>query len=121
MLETLLMANLIILLLIFFQLRKNIAKIDSYFAAIDLSLRQFFINLSNSENELENKRHSEILRQLESISKYTTSVASILDKVHNQKSIEEEYYESENASKWLPRARLAREKLEKDKLSGSQS
>ena len=49
MLELLLLAIFVILVLIYVQLRKNTKETDSYFAAIDLSLRQFFVNISNAE------------------------------------------------------------------------
>ena len=49
MLELLLLAIFVMLVLIYVQLRKNTKETDSYFAAIDLSLRQFFANLSNSK------------------------------------------------------------------------
>ena len=47
MLELLLLANFVILVLIYLQGQKNIKEIDRYFAAIDLSLRQFFTNIEN--------------------------------------------------------------------------
>jgi hypothetical protein len=102
MLELLLLAIVVMLLLIYLQLRKNIKETDGYFAAIDLSLRQFFANLSNSEEGLVKKRHDEILRELDKISTHSGATARILKDVHNPKSIEDGYYESEQSSKWRP-------------------
>jgi hypothetical protein len=102
MLELLLLANLVILVLIYLQLRKNIRETDSYFAAIDLSLRRFFANISNAKEENDSKRHDEILRQLDKIATNSGTTARILNQVHNPKSIEEEYNLSEQGSKWLP-------------------
>ena len=102
MLELLLTAILVILLLIYIQLRKNIKETDSYFAAIDSSLRQFFENTSKVQEENDRKRHDEILRQLDKISTSSGATARILNEVHNPKSVEDEYYESEQRSKWLP-------------------
>jgi hypothetical protein len=91
--------------LIYLQLKKSIKETDSYFAAIDLSLRQFFANISNAEEEKDRKRHDEILRQLDKISNHTSATARILNEVHNPKSVEDEYYEQEQNSKWLPKAK----------------
>ncbi len=102
MLELLLIANLVILVLIYLQLRKNIKETDSYFAAIDLSLRRFFANTDNAKEENSRNRHDEILRQLDKISSSTGTTARILNQVHNPKSIEDEYSLSEKGSKWLP-------------------
>ncbi len=110
MLELLLFANFVILVLIYLQLRKNIKETDSYFAAIDLSLRQFFANISNAEEENDRKRHEEILRQLDKISTHSSATARILNEAHNPKSIEDEYYEAEQSSKWLAKAKIAKEK-----------
>jgi hypothetical protein len=102
MLELLLLANFVILVLIYLQLRKNIKETDSYFAAIDLSLRQFFANISNAEEESVSKRHDEILRQLEKLSIHSSATVRILNEVHNPRSVEDEYYEAKQSSKWLP-------------------
>ena len=102
MLELLLLAILVMLVLIYLQLRKNIKLTDSYFAAIDLSLRQFFANISNTNEERRKGRHDEILRELRDISKESSKTTRILNEVHHPKSIEDEYNEAEKASNWLP-------------------
>ncbi len=102
MLELLLIANLVILVLIYLQLRKNIKETDSYFAAIDLSLRQFLVNISNTKEDNDKNRYEEIVRQLAKISDSSGTTARILKQVHNPKSFEEEYNLSEQGSKWLP-------------------
>lgn len=102
MVEILLLAIFVMLVLIYVRLRTNVNAIDSYFAAIDLSLRQFFANISNSNEERYRKRHDEILRHLEKISTSGGVTAKILNQVHNPKSVEEEYYEGEQRSQWLP-------------------
>jgi hypothetical protein len=102
MLEILLIAIFVMLVLIYVQLRANNKATDSYFAAIDLSLRQFFANLSNTKTEDDKKRHDEVLRQLDKISTHSGATASILKEVHLPKSIEDEYYESKKSSTWLP-------------------
>jgi hypothetical protein len=102
MLELLLLANFVILVLIYLQLRKNIKETDSYFAAIDLSLRRFFTNTDNFKEEINRSRYEEIVRQLDKISESSGTTARILKQVHNPKSIEEEYNLSEQGSKWLP-------------------
>lgn len=58
MLELILLGNLVVLILIYLQLRKNIKETDAYFSALDLSLRQFFANISNTEEANNNKRHA---------------------------------------------------------------
>jgi hypothetical protein len=103
MLELLLLAIFVMLVLIYVQLRKNTKDTDSYFAAIDLSLRQFFANISNAEEERDRKRHDEVLRQLDKISTQSANTAQILNQVHNPKSVEEEYNEDEKRSQWLPK------------------
>lgn len=115
MLELLLLAIFAVLVLIYMQLRKNIKETDSYFAAIDLSLRQFFANSSNADEELNRQRHKEILQQLEKISTHSSTTAQILNQVHNPKSVEDEYYEAEQKSKWLARAQRGTENLNRDK------
>lgn len=114
MLELLLLANFVILILIYLQLRKNIKETDGYFAAIDSSLRQFFANIFNAEEESDRKRHKEILKVLEEISIYSSTTARIMNQVHNPKSIEEEYHEAEKLSRWLPKAQLGRERISKN-------
>jgi hypothetical protein len=103
MLEILLLAIFVMLVLIYAQLRKNTKNTDGYFAAIDLSLRQFFANISNAEEERDRKRHEEVLRQLGEISTQTGTTARILNQVHNPKSVEDEYYEAEQRSTWRPK------------------
>ncbi len=102
MLELLLTAILVILLLIYILLRKNIKETDGYFAAIDLSLRQFFENTSKAQEENDRKRHDEILKQLCNISSHTSAAERILNEVHHPKSVEDEHYLAEKSSKWLP-------------------
>jgi hypothetical protein len=102
MLELLLLANFVILVLMYLQLRKNIKETDSYFTAIDLSLRQFLTNISNTKEELNSNRYYEIVKHLDKISVSSDMTARILQQVHNPKSIEEEYNLSEQGSKWLP-------------------
>ena len=106
MLELLLLAIFVMLVLIYVQLRKNTKEIDSYFAAIDLSLRQFFANLSNTKAEDDKKRHDEVLRQLDKISTRSGATAQILNQVHNPKSVEDEHYEAEQRSQWLPKPKI---------------
>ncbi len=106
MLELLLIAIFVMLVLIYVQLRANNKETDSYFAAIDLSLRQFFANLSNTKTEEDKKRHDEVLRQLDKISTHSYTTAQILNQVHNHKSVEDEYNEAEQSSKWLPKAKI---------------
>jgi hypothetical protein len=103
MLELLLLAIFVMLVLVYVQLRKNTKDTDGYFAAIDLSLRQFFANISNAEEERYRKRHDEVLRQLDKISTQSANTAQILNQVHNPKSVEEEYNEDEKRSQWLPK------------------
>ena len=95
----------------FLQASKARTATDSYFAAIDLSLRQFFANISNAEEENDRKRHEEILRQLDKISTNSGTTARILNQVHNPKSIEDEYYERERESKLLARAKIGKERV----------
>jgi len=102
MLELLLFVIALLLVLIFFQLRKNIKETDRYFAAIDLSLRQFFANISNSENAKAEDRFNEICRHLNEISTHTQITSSALNKT--EKSIEELY--EENKPQWLPTQRI---------------
>jgi len=106
MLELLLLAIFVMLVLIYVQLRKNTKETDSYFAAIDLSLRQFFVNLSNTKADDDKKRHEEVLRQLDKICSHIGTTAQLLNQVQNPKSVEEEYYEAEQRSQWLPKPKI---------------
>ena len=106
MLELLLLAIFVMLVLIYVQLRKNTKETDSYFAAIDLSLSQFFANLSNTKTEEDKQRHDEVLRQLDKISNHSGTTAQVLNQVHNPKSVEDEYNEAEQSSKWLPKPKI---------------
>ena len=106
MLELLLLAIFVMLVLIYVQLRKNTKETDSYFAATDLSLRQFFVNLSSAKTEEDKKRHDEVLRQLDKISSHSGTTAQILNQVHNPKSVEDEYNEAEKRSQWLPKPKI---------------
>tara|TARA_R110000782_G_scaffold270234_1_gene370021 strand:- start:82 stop:546 length:465 start_codon:yes stop_codon:yes gene_type:complete len=94
MLELLLLANFVILVLIYLQGQKNIKEIDRYIAAIDLSLREFFANIETTTQRKNIERDDEILRQLDKISNHSGMSASILNQVHNLMSIEDEYYEN---------------------------
>ena len=106
MLELLLLAIFVMLVLIYVQLRKNTKETDSYFAAIDLSLRQFFVNLSSAKTEEDKKRHDEVLRQLDKISSHSGTTAQILNQVHNPKSVEDEDNEAEKRSQGLPKPKI---------------
>ncbi len=100
MLELILLVNLVVLILIYLQLRKNIKETDAYFSALDLSLRQFFANISNTEEANNNKRHGEILKQLSQMSKHSDAIETILHEIYKPKSIEELHEESK--AQWLP-------------------
>tara|TARA_R110000822_G_scaffold309824_1_gene440331 strand:+ start:232 stop:588 length:357 start_codon:yes stop_codon:yes gene_type:complete len=113
MLELLLLANFVILVLIYLQGQKNIKEIDRYFAAIDLSLRQFFTNIETTTQRKNREKHDEILRQLDKISTHSGISARILNQVHNPKSIEDESYENQKMTKWLAKAQIAKEKMER--------
>ena len=102
MLELLLFVIALLLVLIYFQLRKNIKETDRYFSALDLSLRQFFTNISNSEDAKAEDRFKEICRHLNAISTQTQRTSSALNKT--EKSIEEVY--EENKLQWLPTQRI---------------
>lgn len=104
MLELLLFAILVMLVLIYLQLKKNIKETDSYFAAIDLSLRQFFANISNTEDERNKQRNDEVLRRLDEISKNSSTTVRILERVHPPPSIDEQF--AEEQVNWLPNNRL---------------
>lgn len=106
MLELLLLAIFVMLVLIYVQLRANNKATDSYFSAIDLSLRQFIANISNTKADDDKKRHEEVLRQLDKICSHSGTTAQLLNQVHNPKSVEEEYYEAEQRSQWLPKAKV---------------
>ena len=102
MLELLLFVIALLLVLIYFQLRKNIKETDRYFSALDLSLRQFFANISNSEDAKAEDRFKEICRRLNDISTHTQRTSSALNKT--EKSIEELF--EENKPQWLPKQRI---------------
>ena len=106
MLELLLFVIALLLVLIFFQLRKNIKETDRYFAAIDLSLRQFFANISNSEDAKADEKHKEICNHLNDISIYTQRTSMLIFKDNNQKSTEELY--EEKKPQWLPTQRIVK-------------
>jgi hypothetical protein len=97
MVELLLFAILVMLVLIYKQQKKSVKEIDSYFAAIDLSLRQFFANISNEAQERSSERHEQVIRELDRISSHSDRTASILNQAHNPKSIEQQYWESERS------------------------
>lgn len=109
MLELILVAIVVMLVLIYVQLRKNTKEIDSYFASIDLSLRQFIANISNTKADDDKKRHEEVLKQLDKICPHSGTTAQLLNQVHNPKSVEEEYYEAKQRSQWLPKAKVGNE------------
>jgi hypothetical protein len=98
MLELLLFVIALLLVLIYFQLRKNIKETDRYFAAIDLSLRQYIAYISNLEDAKNEARHKELCEHLNAIATHTQRTASALNV--NEKSIEELY--EENKPQWLP-------------------
>lgn len=100
MLELLLVVIAILLVLIIFQLRKNIKETDRYFSAIDLSLRQHLANISNFEDAKKEERHKVISTHLNDISIYTQRTSTVISKDKNEKSIEELY--EENKPQWLP-------------------
>ena len=104
MVELLLFAILVMLVLIYLQQKKSVKVIDSYFAAIDLSLRQYFSIIFNQAQERSSERHEEVIKELEQvikeldkISSHSDRTASILNKAHNPKSIEQQYWESERS------------------------
>ena len=106
MLELLLLAIFVMLVLIYVQLRTNNKATDSYFSAIDLSLRQFISAVSNTKADDDKKRHDEVLRQLDKISAHSGTTAQILNQAHNPKSVEDDYYEAEQRSQWFPKAKV---------------
>lgn len=83
MLELLLFVIILMLVLIYFQLRKNIKETDRFFAAIDSSLREFIAYISNLETANLEMRHKEICNHLENISTYSQKTASSLSKDEN--------------------------------------
>ena len=83
MVELLLSAIFVMLVLIYRQQKKGVKEIDSYFAAIDLSLRQFFANSSSHSEESKAERHDQVLEALGKISSNSDRAATILDKAHN--------------------------------------
>ena len=101
MLELLLLVIALLLVLIYFQLRKNITQTNSFFGAVDLSLRQHIAAISNVEEEKAEKRHQVISGQLNDISIYTQRTSMQLSKDKSEKSAEELY--DENKPQWLPK------------------
>lgn len=99
-LELLLSLIAFLLFLIFLQLRKNIKEIDRYFAAFDLSLRQFLANLSSTEKDTSDQRHKEICNHLSDISSRSLSALTLLKKEHDFESVEDQY--EKNKPQWLP-------------------
>jgi uncharacterized membrane protein len=97
MVELLLFAILVMLVLIYLQQKKSVKEVDSYFAAIDLSLRQYFSITFNQAQESSSERHEEVIKELDKISSHSDRTASILNKAHNPKSIEQQYWESERS------------------------
>ena len=95
MVELLLIAILVVLVLIYVQQKNSVKEIDSYFAAIDLSLRQALASISSEEQERNSEHHEQVMKELEKISSQSDKTANILDKVHNPKSVEEQFWESE--------------------------
>lgn len=100
MLELLLVVITFLLVLIFFQLKKNIKETDRYFSAIDTSLRQYIAYISNLEDAKKEERHKEICAHLNDISIYTQRTSTFISKDKNEKSIEELY--EEDKPQWLP-------------------
>lgn len=113
MIEILLFANFIILLFIYLRIGTNIKEIDRYFAALDLSLRQFWAKIETATQRENRERHDEILRHLDKISTHSGTSARILNQVHNPKSIEEESYENIKMDKWRAKAQIAKDKMER--------
>lgn len=101
MLELLLLVIALLLVLIYFQLRKNITQTNSFLGAVDLSLRQHIAAISNVEEEKAEKRHQVISGQLNDISIYTQRTSMQLRKDKSEKSAEELY--DENKPQWLPK------------------
>lgn len=101
MLELLLLVIALLLVLIYFQLRKNISQTNSFFGAVDLSLRQHIAAISNVEEEKAEKRHQVISGHLNDISIYTQRTSMQLSKDKSNKSAEELY--DENKPQWLPK------------------
>ena len=101
MLELLLLVIALLLVLIYFQLRKNITQTNSFLGAVDLSLRQHIAAISNVEEEKAEKRHQVISGQLNDISIYTQRTSMQLSKDKSEKSAEELY--DENKPQWLPK------------------
>ena len=104
MLELFLIINSVLLLLIYFQLRKNLKQADTHIAGLDFRLRKYFASVSNSVNEVNAERHKEILYHLHDISVYTQRTAKILSEVNSKETIEEQH--EKNKPQWLPSPRI---------------
>ncbi len=104
MLELFLIINSVLLLLIYFQLRKNLKGADAHIAGLDFHLRKYFASVSNSVNEVNAERHKEICNHLDDISHSTQRTAKILSEVNSKETIEEQY--EKNKPQWLPSPRI---------------
>jgi len=92
MVELLLFAILVMLVLIYLQQKKSVKEVDSYFAAIDLSLRQYFANSATHSFRRDNEHHEQVMQELYKISSHSDRAANILDKAHNpRKSADEDF------------------------------
>ena len=95
----------VLLVLILLQLRKNIKETEKYFAVLDLSMRQFLANSSNSQNQFMSEQLVEIKNQLEKISNNTEPTPNQLKK--DTKTIEDFVYgDNTQQSQWLPTQRI---------------
>jgi hypothetical protein len=95
----------VLLVLILLQLRKNIKETEKYFAVLDLSMRQFLANSSNSQNQFMSEQLVEIKNQLEKISNNTEPTSNQLKK--DTKTIEDFVYgDNTQQSQWLPTQRI---------------
>jgi predicted Holliday junction resolvase-like endonuclease len=95
----------VLLVLILLQLRKNIKETEKYFAVLDLSMRQFLANSSNSQNQFMSEQLVEIKNQLEKISNNTEPTPNQLKK--DTKTIEDFVYgDDTQQSQWLPSQRI---------------
>jgi hypothetical protein len=101
MLELLLLVIALLLVLIYFQLRKNITLTNGFFGAVDTSLREYMAYISNLENAKFEARHKEICEHLNDISIYTQRTAKLISEDKSSKSIEEHY--EDNKQQWLPK------------------
>ncbi len=95
----------VLLVLILLQLRKNIKETEKYFAVLDLSMRQFLANSSNSQNQFMSEQLVEIKNQLEKISNNTEPTPNQLKK--DTKTIEDFVYgDNTQQWQWLPTQRI---------------